>query len=544
MPILTAYTKADYDRHYGSGYWKDETFTKALDDAAARTPERVALVHGESRVTYAKLRDRVEAFASGLSDAGVRREDVVSVQLPNTIELAVVILAIARLGAVYNPLNPGYRRREVRSIVELVRPAAVVCPAEYRGFDYPALLDEAAANVDSIQLRVAVGRAPHEAWTPFDDVVARGRASRQDARSLPPPDPDAVFLLGATSGTTGQPKVYIHTANTQLQEARRLNAFLGLGEADVFLAMAPMTHRGALMFGFCTSVAAAATVVLADSFDADQVLDRFEKERVSAFMAIPTQVVDLLKAYESRPRGVASVRVAILAGAPVAEQLVERFFELWPDCTPITGYGMSECGYCTLTSPDAPRDKLFTSGAPALGMSIEIRDEDGREVPKGDVGEIHIRGPFVCAGYFDNQTATRRAIDRDGWLASGDLGFVDDDGYLHPVGRIKHVIIRGGLKVHAEEIEFLLGQHPAVGAAVVVGVPDPRLGERGCACIVPRDGRRFDLAEARRFLEDRGVAKFQWPEFIEIFDEFPRNPVGKIDRRAIAAEAAGRVRTS
>jgi len=536
--IQTTYTKKYMDHWYQTGQWKDETFLDYLAKATARHPRKVAFVHGERRVSYEEFSALVKHLAAAFAQSDIGTEDVVSVQLPNSVELAATILALAQTGAVYNPLNPGYRRHEVGGITSLVEPKAIVCPLEYNNFSYTALHDEVAKARGAEILKVCVGEAP-AGWTSFEAFAGMGAGALGKAK-FARPDPDAVFLLGSTSGTTGNPKIYIHTAQTQIQEALALNKLLGVGEDSKFLVMAPMTHRGALMFGFFTAIAAGATAVLADAFEPAKVLDIFEKERITHFMAIPTQVVDLLELYEKAPKDFSALRLAILSGAPVGEALVGRFSKAWPHCIPVTGYGMSECGYSTLTVPGDSKEKLFTSGRPALGMEIQVRGGGDTIQPTGEVGEICIRGPLLFGGYFGNQKATRDSIDSGGWLHSGDLGFLDQDGYLHPVGRVKHVIIRGGLNIHAEEIEFLLSQHPAVSLAVVAAVPDERLGERGCACLVLRQGVSFDLVELRRFFEQKGVAKFQWPEFIEIFSEFPRNPVGKLDRKAIVEEARKR----
>ena len=542
MPILTTYSKTDFDRYYASGRWTSDTFTQALRRATQRTPEAIALIHGDRQLTYHQLSELVDSLACGLVSLGIERECVVSVQLPNSIELATTILALARIGAVYNPLNPGYRRSEVETVTTSVKPVAFICQDEYRGFHYPDLVDDIAQRVPSIRHRIVIGQPPSApSWLTFHDVIVLGRQKRRD---LPTPDPDTVFLLGATSGTTGHPKIYIHTANTQLQEATGINKLLSLDATTVFLAMAPMTHRGALMFGLFTSIAAGAKLVIAEAFQPAEVLSLFATHRVSAFMAIPTQVIDLLGEYDTNPTDCSGLRIAVLSGAPVPAELVEQISTQWPSCTPVTGYGMSECGYCTLTRPGDAKEKLLTSGRPALDMEIDIRDADGASMPPEQVGEIHIRGPYVCAGYFDAQQATSDAIDGRGWLASGDLGYVDTDGYLHPVGRLKHVIIRGGLKVHAEEIEFLLSQHPAIAASVVVGVPHQRLGQQACAALVLRPECRVDLHALREFLHGRDVAKFRWPEHIQTFASFPRTPVGKIDRRAIAKECVTRIQGS
>ena len=329
----------------------------------------------------------------------------------------------------------------------------------------------------------------------------------------------------------------MHTGNSQLQEARVLNQELGFSGDDVFLAVVPLTHRGAMMFGLFTALAAGATLVLADAFVPTEVLRLFESEGVTAFMAIPTLALDLLAEFERLPRDTRRLRRSMLSGAPVSDALVERFSKAWPDCVPISGYGLSETGYCTYLRPGDPPAKLATSGRPAPGIEVRLQKEDGTDARVGEVGEILLRGWMICAGYFDNQQATAETIDDEGWFATGDLGVLDADGYLQPVGRLKHMIIRGGLNIFAEELEHLLLQHAAIAGAVVIGVPDARLGERACACLVSHSGESFVMADLRQFFQDLGVAKYKWPEIIVPFNAFPLNPVGKLDRRSIGKTA-------
>jgi acyl-CoA synthetase (AMP-forming)/AMP-acid ligase II len=543
MRFMTSYGRAEFRDYYAKGYWRTETFPETLRANVKAAPDKVAVVQGGRRLSWAQLFTQVRRAAAGLDSLGVGPGSVVSLQLPNSIELVVAVLAVWELGAVYNPLNPGYRRHEVAAIAGAAKPAALICPREIAGFDYPTMIEEALGEVLSEAVGgtalIAVGAAPRSGWSSFEELLTLGERRLAEGWQGPLAwDADAVFLIGATSGTTGAPKLYMHSCNSQLQEARMLNRELGFSGDDVFLAVAPLTHRGAMMYGLFTALAAGATLVLADAFVPAEVLQLFESEGVTAFMAIPTLALDLLAEFERRPRDIRSLRRAMLSGAPVSDALIERFTKAWPDCVPVSGYGLSETGYCTFLRPGDPRDKLATSGRLAPGIELRLRKQDGGEATVGEVGEILLRGWMICAGYFDNQQATAVAIDDQGWFATGDLGVLDADGYLQPVGRLKHMIIRGGLNIFAEELEHLLLQHRAIAGAVVIGVPDERLGERACACLVSNPGESFSIADARHFLHELGLAKYKWPELIVPFDTFPLNPVGKLDRRAIAETAS------
>ncbi len=524
MRLLTGYSASDVKRNVDAGHWTDETFGEFLRRHAADRPGDTAVTDGHDSITWSDLLREVERVAAGLADLGVRQEDRVSIQLPNCIELVVAILACWELEAVYQPLNPMYRRAELTSVMGLVRPAAVISAAADVGFDHPALIDQVTTDLDLDPHRIVVGAAP--GWIGFDDL-AGPRLDR------PPADALTVALLGTTSGTTGDPKVYIHIHATQVLEARGLVDGLAITRDDAILAAAPITHRGALMVGLMTAVMAGCALVVGDARETAELSTLIENHGVTMFMGIPTIVSDLLHLHDREGADHSSLRLVVVSGAPVTDELLERFTTQWPQALAATGYGLSETGWATFLRVGDPTDKIFTSGRCSPDTEIEIRDEAGRVLAAGETGEIHIRGPMVCGGYFDNQRATEATIDPDGWFASGDLGFLDPDGYIHPVGRSKHMIIRGGLNIYAEEIERLVEDHPGVAGAVVLGVPDARLGERACACVMPHVGESFDLAELRRFFEELGVARYTWPERVEIIEELPRNPIGKVDRLAV-----------
>lgn len=527
MRILTGYSAADIDRHRAAGHWTDETFGAMLAHHCASRSSAVALTDGHRQLTWAELEREVDRVARAFAGLGVSTEDRVSVQLPNCIELVVAILATWRVGAIYQPLNPMYRTVELTSVMGLVRPRVVVTTDSRVGFDHPSLIDQVLGDLDQPAAKVVVGSA--EGWMSYADL---------DGEGAPRTEPDSlrVALLGTTSGTTGDPKVYMHVQATQVFEARCLVDGLQITADDVMLAAAPLTHRGALMVGLFTSLVAGSTLVLGDARDTGGISALIEGQRVSMFMGIPTIVSDLLALHERPQLSVpdhSSLRCVVVSGAPVTADLLERFVHRWPQAIAATGYGLSETGWCTFLRVGDPVEKIATSGRLAPETEIQIRDEAGRVLPEGQTGEVYIRGPMTCAGYFDNQRATEAAIDEDGWFKSGDLAVMDTDGYIQPVGRSKHMIIRGGLNIYAEEIERLIEEHHDVDGAVVVAIPDERLGERACACLVVRPGSTFGLAEMQRFCEERGLARYTWPERVELLDELPRNPIGKIDRLAV-----------
>lgn len=529
MRILQRYTSALSARYTSVGLWPNRTFCDLLRQHAVERPHRIALVDGARRLTFGELHDAVTRVACGLATLGLD-EEILAVQLPNSIELCLAILATQRVGAAYNALNPLFRRQELETILAVTRPRGIVIPTRWQGFDYPALVRALRPALPELAHVLTVGPDTPEDARDFASLGQEAPRIELDARF--PPDPDRVWMLGVTSGTTGTPKIYMHTVNSQLGEALAFNRELGITADDIFLAIAPLTHRGAVMVGFFMALAAGATLVLLDRYEPSRALDLIARERCTCLFAIPTQAWDLLREDARQSRDARSLRLILMSGAPIPADLVAALAERWPSCLPLSGYGLSETGFACYTRPGDPPERLFTCGRPAPGMEICALDEQGRVLPPGVVGELGIRGCQVCAGYFANQEATRAALTKDGWFLSGDLGRVDAEGYVHYVGRRKHVIVRGGYKVYAEELEFLLRQCPGVSDVILVPIPDERLGERTCACLVAA-GAAPTLADLCAFLERRGVAKYTWPEYLMLLESLPRNAVGKIDRLAV-----------
>lgn len=505
-------------RNHAQGYWN----AGSLWETASRHPAAdLALIDGNDRWSWGDLRRLAEAAATRFADLGLRRGDLVGVQLPNSAHLVITILALLRLGAVYHPLNVSYRHGDLSRIFASSRPRAYIHPVRFRGFDYTGL----AALLPAGPARIAIDLEAAPGFPCADGVRAQAVLPAENELAA-----DDVFLVGATSGSTGSPKLFVHTQNTQKNEGRILNRELGLTAGDRFLATAPLTHRGALMFGFITALVAGASLVVLREYRPDEVLEAIDRHGITAFMAIPAQVSDLLELIERRPGTGRTLRVIMLSGAPVQSSLVQRLRLALPHCTPVTGYGTSETGYTLFTRPDDDLTKLQTCGRPMPGMELRIAED----------GEILLRGAFVFSGYHDDPRATADALDSEGWFHTGDLGHLDRDGYLLVTGRKKNVIIRSGLKIQCEEIEQLVSTHPAVRQCALTPVPDDRLGERAALVVVSKDERALTLAEILGWLEQRGVAKFKWPEALVQLDALPLNPVGKLDRdalRRIASDA-------
>lgn len=518
MIFLQRYTRKDYEQFYAKGYWTSDHLLDRLAAHVAEKPDAPAVIDCDEITTWSQLDTLIDDAAQTLSELGIGAEDIVGVQLPNSLHLVVAMLALLKIGAVYNPVNPSYRLNDVKKIYRATAPKLHIFTPNLRSFEFGPMVEQLVAEADGqlVSYLVDIDSPIHEAFP-----------RTHTAAEFPAPDPDAIYLLGSTSGSTGDPKIFMHTQNTQFNEARFLNHAMGLTGNDFILAYAPMTHRGVFMWGFMQSIAAGAALVIQRTFDPEDMIKRIDRFGVTSFFAIPNQVVELLNICEQRGSGGETLRVLMMGGAPVPPGIVTRLRAFWPNCAPVTAFGTSETGYSTVTLPDYPIEQLQTCGKPLDGMEITV---DRSEDPDSESGEVLFRGPLVFAGYYGNQSATSQACDRDGWFRTGDRGYVNEDGNVIVTGRSKNVIIRSGLNIQAEEVEALLLNHKAVAHVVLVARNDPKTGERAIACVSGPIGAELDLADLTAHLDAADVAKFKWPEGLVRMEELPLNAIGKYDR--------------
>jgi cyclohexanecarboxylate-CoA ligase len=527
------------DRLARSGYWPNTTFAAALMSAAGARPEKTAVVDDRRRLTYAELRERTLHLAAALSARGIGAGDVVSVILPNRAEAVALFYAANHLGAVINPIVPIYGAREIRFILRQLESVAIVVPDRFRGVDFPALVDGVAADVPSLGARVVVGGATRGGWLPFDELwhgAAGGDAPPAASGGI---DPNAVTTILYTSGTTADPKGVLHSDNTLLCECRATARYHDLGAGEVFVMASPVSHISGLLYGVMLPVVLGATSVLMETWDPERFLALVEREGGTySTGATPflQGVLDCprLDRYDTR-----SLRIFPCGGADVPPDLIRRAIERL-GVRSGRAYGSTEFPSITSSAgPDVPLAKRATTdGAPIGPNEVELRNGDGRRVEAGAEGEIWARGPELCLGYRDARLDAA-AFDTRGFFRTGDLGVLDGDGYLTVTGRLKDIIVRGGEKLSAKEIEDLLLEHPAVKRVAVVPMPDRTLGERVCAFVVPaRSETPPTLPELARFLETKEVSRRKFPERLEIVAEMPATASGKIAKQLLKERIA------
>jgi acyl-CoA synthetase (AMP-forming)/AMP-acid ligase II len=537
MAFETRLTPALAARWRGASLWSEETFATVLARRVREAPDCEALTDGARRLTYCELAHGIDRMAARLRALGIGQGDVVTIQLPNWIEFALVFFALERLGAVAVTVSVDFRSRELEYIMRFSGSKMLVCCARFRDFDHVAMAQELWPRLPALRCIGVVRGEPGRGMVSLDEIAA---GSGPPAGFVPVAmDADAVMRMAFTSGTTGNPKGVMHSHNTTLAAARILNGDLGLAPDDVMLIWLPL----GLNWGYLTlvqSVLAGARAVLLDRFQPAAALDLIERERVTYIPTAPASLTTILQEPDLARRDLSSLRIVVSGGASAPVETIGAWRRVAPGAL-LELLGMLETGYQAYTrATDDPERVAGSVGRPASRMGLKLVDANGREVARGTEGDICADGPSVHLGYHNNPAANAEAFLPDGWFRSGDLGMIDADGNLRIVGRLKEMINRGGKKFFPREIEEILYTHPQVLYAAIVGIPDERLGERNCLCLVPRPGETPSLENLIGLLGD-SVATYKLPERLELFSQFPFTPTGKIQRHALVREVMARI---
>ena len=497
------------------------TFWQLVVDRARLDPDAVILSDDYGRrLTRATLRDEAERVAAALSARGVEAGTVVSWQLPTTLEALVVLVALTRLGAVQNPIIPILRHREVGFITRQVDTRVFVGPGTWRGFDYSAMVRDVTAgkSIDVVEI----------------DLTDLGRDSSlhlpvADPSELPPaPADDAVRWLYYSSGTTADPKGARHTDESIMSASFGMLAGVGFDARDIYPVAWPVSHVGGSTM-LTVSLVSGMRMVLFDSFDAATSPERMATHRPTLLgTAVPffRAFLDAQHRNGARPL-FPELRAGAFGGAPLPAEIHIEMRETF-GVNLIGSWGLTEFPISTSAYADDPPLVLeSTVGRLSPGVSLRVVGTDEVDVPVGGEGELRLKGPQCCAGYVDSKLDAD-AFDADGWFRTGDLGCIDGDGNVRITGRLKDIVIRNAENISVLEVEELLFRHPSVADASVLGLPDARTGERVCAVVVLRPGATLDLQGLRAHCEAEGLAKQKCPEQLEIVDELPRNPMGKV----------------
>jgi fatty-acyl-CoA synthase len=506
------------------------TVASTLAHRATADAEAVFLRTEGGVLTYGRVDGQAEALAASLHSLGIEAGDRVAVILPPCPEFVVAMLAAAKLGAVIVPLDPRLTVPELHYRLRHSEAVAAVTVETYQGVDFLQVFEDLLVQLPALQYLVTVG--DEDLWYDdrifqFEDLLSAG-----GGRDYPSPEQDAdrdPFAILYTSGTTGKPKGVVLTHTNLLQTAAGTADALGLSPQDRVAGVSALYHVFGIGPGVLGCLTSGASLVLAGEMDGARTLDLVERHGVTVQYGIPTLFITAVREQLERPRELGSLRLGVLAGAPVSEELARRVeATLCPTC--LVAYSVTETASTVAVGrpDDSPSKRRFTVGRPLPGTSVRILEE-GRDLPVESVGEIAVRGPGVMQGYYRQPRETRAVLGGEGFYLTGDLGMFDEDGFLHLVGRRREVIIRTGFNVYPRELEDRLHAHPAVHEAAVVGVEDDVLGEAICACVVPVEGALVSESEIRDWCRET-LAEHKVPDLVRFFEDFPRTGTGKVRR--------------
>jgi acyl-CoA synthetase (AMP-forming)/AMP-acid ligase II len=518
-----------------------QTIPELLDDSCARYADLEALVDGDVRLTYAQLGERVDEAARAHMAWGLAKGDRFSVWAPNIWEWPVVALGGHKSGALLVPINTRFKGREAAYVLQRARSKVLFTVTDFLDVDYVALLRSAHEELPDLEHIVVLRGPVPEGCLSLDDYLARASEVDEAARaerSASVHGDDLCHIL-FTSGTTGAPKgaMLVHSAICKTYSA--WSDIVGLRAGDRFLVVFPFLHSAGLHSGILACIMKGACNVPHPVFDVPSVMRRVVDERISVLPGPPAVFQSILGHPDLARFDMSSLRLAITGAAAVPVSLVHAMRDTLGFETVITGYGLTECsGTATMCRhDDDPETIANTSGRAIPDLEVLVVDEHGKEVPRGTPGEIVIRGYNVMRGYLDDPEQTAAAIDEDGWLHSGDVGVMDERGYVQITDRVKDMFIVGGFNAYPAEIENLMARHPAIAQVAVVGIPDERLGEVGMAFVVPRGDAQADPAEIIAWCRDE-MANYKVPRRVELVSELPLNASGKVRKFELRARAA------
>lgn len=508
---LTTLTPSMARAYHALGEWQDDTLLDLVVRHAAARPDAPALVDARGSLTHAEMVVAVEVVAGALADRGVVAGTPVLIQLPNSSVHGVANVAINALGAVIVPLTLSMQSAEVLAVAERVGASTMIAAS----ID-PSRIDELTASGldivtdDSLWHDIVTGRL--SGWSQADAVG----------------DPDDVLDLMFTSGTTGRPKGIINTTNTKLSALRPVVEALGHGMDEPWLVVPPMAHNAGWLYSFLPALLSGGKLVFQERFNAVRTLELIREHEIRGIFLTPTHANDVLEAFAADPRP-QSLQYVLIGGAATKASMRHDIRERL-GAEVISMYGCTENQAATFTRPGTPVELADTSAGEACpGTEVAVFDANRQvRLGTGEIGHIGTRGASTFAGYFDDQAATDAAFNADGWFFAGDLGFIDEHGLVHPTGRDKELIIRGGHNIVPDDVERAIEGMSGIQRVAAVGVPDDRLGERVCVVVV--GDRSTDLETIAARLKAGGVGTHLWPEALLFVEELPLTDIGKVRR--------------
>lgn len=519
-------------REKNKDFWPNRNILDFINDYFEQRRKEVVVVDRGNRYTYQEILEYADRFAAWMESIGLGSGDTVSFQLPNWYEAEVIHLACAKIGAVLNPIIPIYRERELKYILRDAESSLLVIPGIYRGFDYPELI----RNLDCPLPHIVTCGAQETEFDAFDSILKEFKDAKPRGQSI---HPDALAYLLYTSGTESEPKGVEHTQNVLLFDLLSMIENNKIVDGDVLFGASPVTHVTGLIYYLLLPFVRGNRVCLFDTWDPEKAAQMIEQESCTWTVGATPFLRDLLYDERAQRYSIRSLRAFRCGGADVPPSLIEEANAR--GLLAYRSYGCTE--HPTISGMlyvNGKRDLLKCANSdgyvhPHIELKCVDTEDGSSRMPTGEIGEILTRGPDLSMGYH-REELNRKAFDPDGWFHTGDLGFVDSEGYVTITGRKKDIVIRKGENISTKEIEDILSAHRAVNSIAVVGLPDGERGEMVCAVIVTHPGQSFTFEEMTKTLIESGIARQKFPEKLVIKKSLPMTAAGKIRKIQIRNE--------
>jgi len=489
-----------------------QTVGQALSDAAKELPDKPCYIHEEREISFREVDEMSDRVASGLLRLGYKKGDRIGVIALNQPEWLYTYFAAAKIGAVIVGLNVRYRDTELEYIINQSETRGLVTLSQTGGMDYAQFFDSFRDKIPSVEEFFFIGGEGFEGSHTFDSLLDGevDRAALDQARA--DVGPDDLMIIIYTSGTTGRPKGAAITHGSQVAAARAQAEHTGIEPGDLIPLSLPFNHVGGITCGILTALLGKSTCVLIPMFNPDEIMHTL-----------------LMMNEDIKSLDTGAIRLVVTGGSNAEPALLRKLCDTFPNATIMNLYGLSESsGALVMSARDSDFDTIVRSiGKPIGDFEVKVVDGKGREAPPGETGEVHFRGTSIAAGYFRMPEETRQAFDEEGWLHTGDMGYIDGDGNIILMGRLKEMYIQGGFNVYPVEVENVISKHPKVAMVAGIGVPDPVMGEIGRYYIVAAPGAEPTEEEIKQFCREH-LADYKIPRQIVFRDTLPLTPVGKI----------------
>jgi len=545
MAIESNVTPQQIEEYTRMGYWDKWTFCDYVKRWATAFPDKEALIDVKTRLTWSQYRIMMDRMALNFLELGIKKDDLVVTQISNCVEAIITEFALARIGACIVPLAMQWREHELNYVLGLTESPAVIVAKEYAGFNYVDQAKSLQSQNPSLKHIIVLGDDAPEGTVSFNEMWNNTLEEKYPEDYLDENckiDSNDVLTMCFTSGTEADPKGCPRTHNHwKVFERSAFLHHLTENVHDKVVMALPWINLFAQSVGILSMAMVGGTVILLDGFIPTVMAQTIHNEKATLYAGVPAMHVALLNHPDLDKYDLSSLRVVASGGAPCPTAVIRQMMEKF-GCLMWNGFGSNE-GHLNVTEVGLEPELVSTTiGLQQLYSEVKIADENNSRVGPGVVGEYCQKAPFVIAGYYKRPDLNKEKWDNEGFYHSGDACFVDEAGFYHFSTRLKDIIIRGGMNISAEEVEFVLYRHPNILNVALVGMPDARLGERACAYIETKEkGEAITLEDVQTFMEQEKVAKYKWPERVEVVEALPRTPTGKVLKYVLREEIAKKV---